>query len=62
MNANCQRGEDEEAGEKDIGITHRLTYEECLDFVQKSPHQKYRDQFSDAMLDLHVPNSRSTIK
>ncbi|CAI2360999.1 unnamed protein product [Moneuplotes crassus] len=62
ININCQNGEDEEAEEKDIGILHRLTYEECLDFVQKSPDQKYRDLFSNAMLDLLVPNSRSSIK
>lgn len=40
LNIDCQRGEDDEAEQKDLAITHRLTYEECLDFIQRSPDQQ----------------------
>jgi len=62
INIDWQKGKDEDAENEDLGITHRLTYEECLDFIQKSPEQKYRDEYSCVWLDIIVPNNNAILK
>ena len=63
VNVACQKDSpdlgDEESPEE---IHHRLTYEEWLDYIQKSEKQQYKDSYAEVMLDLLTPNSRTLIK
>ena len=64
LNIECQRCEDDQLDNQDhdAKISHRLTYEECFEFIQKSPEQKYRDEYSSVMLDILVPNSNTNVR
>mmetsp|Transcript_20924 Transcript_20924/g.18557 ORF Transcript_20924/g.18557 Transcript_20924/m.18557 type:complete len:89 (+) Transcript_20924:185-451(+) len=62
LNIACQKGEDEEAENNDLEISHRLTYEECLQFIQNSSNQQYKDEYSATLLDIVVPNNSTILR
>lgn len=63
VNAECQKGDDNpEDGEGPQDIQHRLTYEECVTFINDSEKQEHKDNFSQVMLDIFITSSKTMLK
>lgn len=63
VNVACQKDGPAQAGiEAPEEIQHRLTYEECLNYIQNSEKQQYRDMYADVLFDILTPSSKVLVK
>ena len=63
MNSNCQvDGPGLVDDEQPVKIEHRLTYEEWLDFIQKSDNQSHKDEYAEMLFNVMNTESKTLRK
>ena len=62
VNAECQQGNDGQGENAPKDIRHRLTFEEVLEFVQKSEKPEWKEKLDKVLFDILTPTWQSLIK